>query len=225
VSGAAGWAFLVARGTRKGYRAVLAPDFLVTNRRHDLLTERVGGTASDASTTIEHIADEAVGDLTVTYRVEQARADELAEAQNHDGQDVLLDQHGRPLELLYGLVTTAPVTVGRDDLRRARAEAVDSYRQFLADEDSADVQSSAAFRLSEAVPVRAVAKTPPTPATTSSARLPMHAPEEPRHLARGGMVPSRSSRRHTRLGPALLAGVLAFLIIVWLAVDLLWSYM
>ena len=141
-----GWPFLVARGVRKGYRTILAPDFLVQGRRHTLLAERVGGSASEGRTSVEHVTDEVSGLLTVTYRVEPALADELIDGPPHDGQHALLDQHGRPLELLYGLVTTSSATVGDRDLRHARDEAVSSYRRFLAD-DTTDVQQSASIVL------------------------------------------------------------------------------
>jgi len=38
-----GWAFLVARGRRKGYRSVLVPDFLAESNEYGILGETVGG--------------------------------------------------------------------------------------------------------------------------------------------------------------------------------------
>jgi hypothetical protein len=210
-----GWAFLVARGTRKGYRAVLAPDFLVRNRRHILLAERIGGTASNGPTSTERISDEVFGDLTVTYRVEPAAASELG-GSLQDGQDVLLDQHGRPLELLYGVVTTAPVSAGGHDMARARAEATDSYRLFLAHEEAADVQPSASFPLREAVPVPAGPQTPPTqaiahpteppPTTVPPVTSPVRA------VPAGGRRPR--APHLPRYLPALLVGLLLLLLVV-----------
>lgn len=153
-----GWSFLVARGTRKGYRSVLAPDFMVQDRRHDLLVEQVGGSAAEGQTAVQHLVDDVLGNLTITYRVEPALADELTNGGTAHGQPVLLDEHSRPLELMYGLVTTSRVRAGDRDMTHARGEAVASYRRFLADEDGVDVQESAPLPLLDSVPVA-----PPTP--------------------------------------------------------------
>lgn len=38
-----GWAFIVARGRRQGYRSVLVPDFLAESKEYGVLGETVGG--------------------------------------------------------------------------------------------------------------------------------------------------------------------------------------
>jgi hypothetical protein len=67
----------------------------------------------------------------------------------HPTDDPLTDQHGRPLDLLYGFVSRGTVAheVDEADLRSAEDEALDAYRRFLADENGSGVQTSNAFTL------------------------------------------------------------------------------
>jgi hypothetical protein len=160
----------------------------------------------------------------VTYRVEPAVAAGLAEPGMQDGRAVLLDQHGRPLELLYGLVTTAPVRAGDADLLRARAEAVASYRRFLADEDGGGVRSSAPFTMREAVPVRRgavpVPAGPRTVRASGTAVSPAPSPEADLPVA-VDPVPVAPVGRDRAPGDlargvfALLAALLAVLVALW----------
>jgi hypothetical protein len=154
------WPFLVARGRRVGYRVVLAPDFLVRNREHDLLAEYVGaGPAGPGGQSVVEVPSTGFGPLVVTYREEPAAAAELLPGSE---SDILRDRHGRPLELLYGVVTgSPPEPVDGGDLATARAAAIEAYRRFLADEEGADVQPSAGFTV-DAVP--------PEPGITEVAR-------------------------------------------------------
>jgi hypothetical protein len=217
----AGWAFLVARGTRKGYRTVLAPDFLVQDRRHTLLAEQVGSATSDDRTTRQHITDEMLGHLTVTYRVEPALTAELVDSPTHDGNEVLLDQHGRPLELLYGVVTTTPVSAGGHDMARARTEALISYRRFLADEENTDVQPSRLFILDEAMPIAEAITTPALPAVVAMQRpegVEVPAPVPPRAVLSADREHTREYR--ARRPHALVLGLLTVLLLLAVAAGL-----
>ncbi len=104
---ATGWAFLVARTPTRGYRLLLVPD-----RDWAGLVERHVAPGADGV--------HAVGHLTVvsaTHRVDR------------------LDEHGRPMDLVYGFATEAPLaTVASEDLEVARARALDAYRRAVADE-------------------------------------------------------------------------------------------
>jgi len=135
------WPFLVARGRRVGYRVVLAPDFLVHNRQHHLLAEHVGaGPTGPGGRSVVEVPATGFGPLVVTYREEPAGAAELLPG---SAPDTLRDRHGRPLELLYGVVTAGPPEPVDDrDLAEARDAAIEAYRRFLADEEGADVQPS-----------------------------------------------------------------------------------
>lgn len=138
------WPFLVARGQRLGYRVVLAPDFLVRTRQHDLLAEYVGaGPAGPGGQSVVEMPSPEFGPLVVTYREEPAAAAELVPGSE---TDTLRDRHGRPLELLYGVVTGIPsAPVDGSDMAQARAAAIEAYRRFLADEEGADVQPSPGY--------------------------------------------------------------------------------
>jgi hypothetical protein len=229
VNSVPGWAFLVARGARNGYRAVLAPDFLVSERRHGLLTERVRGTEPDTATAVERITDrDGSTALTVTYRVEPAPAAELASVAGLD--DVLLDEHGRPLEMLYGLVTTRPMSAGDQDMARARAEAIHSYRRFLTDEEGVAVQPSAPFALTEAAPVAPDPGTPPAMPVGAPPAAPVGAPPQPsaRPVQESWRVPAAPHRarpaghvisRGVALAVALLAVLIGAVVVPLLIPD------
>jgi hypothetical protein len=135
-----GWSFLVARGRRLGYRPVLAPDFVVQRGLQHVLWESAGGDPDGGVQRFE-LDLPGVGPLTLVYEIEQPEAREL------DGD--ALDVHGRPLEILYGIVSRHRLAGRLDagDLRAARREALDNYRRFLAGEDGFDVASSRRFRL------------------------------------------------------------------------------
>lgn len=138
------WPFLVARGRHVGYRVVLAPDFLVRTRQHNLLAEHIGAEpTSPGGQSVVEVPSPEFGPLVVTYREEPAAAAELVPGSE---TDTLRDRHGRPLELLYGVVTgIPPAPVDGRDMAQARAAAIEAYRRFLADEEGADVQPSPGF--------------------------------------------------------------------------------
>jgi hypothetical protein len=148
--GGVGWTFLVARGRHQGFRPVLAPDFLVRADRQHLLSERVGADGTGSGEASLTRIDDEQDPLTVSFRVEPATADMVDGAEaGRDG--VLTDRHGRPLELLYGVVTRGrTAVVGEADLDAAREEALASYRRFRSDEKGFAVQASLGRVLQEA---------------------------------------------------------------------------
>jgi hypothetical protein len=189
------WPFLVARGRSVGYRVVLAPDFLVRARKHHLLAEHVGAgpAGPDGRSTVE-VPTTGFGPLVATYREEPADAAELLPGSE---PATLRDRHGRPLELLYGVVTAGrPEPVDDRALAEARDAAIEAYRRFLADEEGAEVQ--------------------PSPAST-----PDGAPPRPQPVARPDRpVPARrpappawwNGRRWIATGAALVVVVVAVLV-------------
>jgi hypothetical protein len=176
-----GWAFLVARGRHKGFRTLLAPDFMVRAHRQYLLSERVGeDRAGSGETSVVRIDDEREP-LTISFRAEPAVA-EMINSAPADRDGVLTDRHGRPLELLYGIVTrghTGPV--GEGDLDLARAEALASYRSFRSDEDGFAVRAAKPRVLQEAPTVLmsgagASTRWPPPPEPVAQIVGPAEAP-------------------------------------------------
>jgi hypothetical protein len=144
-----GWAFLVAHGRRKGYRTVLAPDFLVEHNLHGLLSEYAVVDSSDASGRhAAEITNDEVGHLSLTFRAERLSSRDLYESTVTDA-DLVLDEYGRPLRFLYGIVAQhePPNGIDEHDLRRVRAEALTSYRLFLEDEETFQVAASRSFEL------------------------------------------------------------------------------
>jgi hypothetical protein len=161
-----GWPFLVARGRRRGYRTILAPSFLTERRLHGLLADSASSEQMDSARprTIELDGPE-VGRLMLVYRTEQVKA---AEVDGGRGNGLATDEHGRPLEILYGIVSRDGLdgSVDEDDLGAARTEALESYRRFLAEEDGfgVDVSDGFALRGTAAVPdVSGPPRRPPAP--------------------------------------------------------------
>jgi hypothetical protein len=190
-----GWPFLVARGRHKGYRTVLAPGFLVDLGLHDRLSEKTGGACSDMRRVELDIPQ--AGWLNVLYCSEPLHDTEL---NGRGGGEAATDEHGRPLELLYGIVTRAPLAQPLDQADRsaAREEALGSYRRFLAAEDSFGVESSRALALRTAV------QTP-----------------EPR-IAAADASPSFAGTSQASVRPALAAGIAVVLLGLALLAWQLW---
>ena len=133
------WPFLVARGRREGYRTLLAPEFLVTRDLHEQLAESSPSVPSGTLGRAE-LDRAGVGSLRLVYTTEDLTA---AMADGSDETKPLADEHGRPLEMLYGVVAREPLSeaIAAGDLQPARAEALDTYRTFLAGEKGFPVMS------------------------------------------------------------------------------------
>lgn len=200
-----GWSFLVARGRQRGYRTLLAPEFLTERDLHGRLSESTSGAQPGRILCIE-LECPGVGLLTVMYTTDSLRPADV----NGDGPaegGAPTDEHGRPLELLYGIVSRDRLSGDLDegDLQIARTEALHSYRRFLAAEDSFGVDTSRGFALrTEAVAAGALRRPVLDEAASAPPRL---AP------------PQRPARRRPALGAALAAGVLVAVVLLGL---LLW---
>jgi hypothetical protein len=168
------WSFLVARGRHRGYRTLLAPGFLTERRLHGLLSDSANGERMDASRAREvEVEGPEVGALTLVYRSEQVTEAEIGDGGEHD---LATDEHGRPLEILYGIVCRGRLRgrVDDDDLGSARREALESYRRFLAEEDGFGVDDSNAFALRGVTPAPEAPLPPPAPAPARRDRLVSH---------------------------------------------------
>ncbi len=207
-----GWTFLVARGRRKGYRSVLVPDFLTESNEYGILGETVGGDfPPSGSPRIESVSAPVAGVITLVYQtcrltyadLDEERSPENSTASNHATDDLITDEHGRPLDLLYGFVCRAPRIreTNEADLIAARTEALHVYRRFLADETGFTLELSKPFVLRSVTsgpekPSREI----PTPRTTTQPSRPPN--ESPPGAAAAHPLPSR---RRSRLNPIIVA--------------------
>jgi hypothetical protein len=197
-----GWPFLVARGRRRGYKTILAPDFLTERNLHGLLSQSSSGADlppdGSRSVVLEH---RDVGAMTAWYRTEQVSPADLAGSAGAV-QEAATDEHGRPLEILYGVVAQERVSgvVEHDDWSVARRAALRSYRRFLEREDDFGVDASAAFALHGVG----------GPKTTRPAA------ERPRHPLPARAAAAGPRRRSRHLGMVVAAGALA-LAVAWIA--------
>ncbi|HEX8157671.1 MAG TPA: branched-chain amino acid ABC transporter substrate-binding protein [Solirubrobacteraceae bacterium] len=160
-----GWAFLVARGRHASYRTVLAPDFLVDLGRHVVLAESLRGSGVVAGGLhVVTLPDGGFGQATAHYTVNRVtHADIDGPGQ---GDELMTDEHGRPLEILYGVLTREPLNgaLAEEDLLAARVQALAAYRRFLDTEQEFAVERANASLLRPATPV----DPPPTPRRLAS---------------------------------------------------------
>ena len=141
-----GWPFLVARGRRKGYRVLLVPDLLADSNQHGLLAEAFSGGFSSAELPrVEAVAVAGIGPICCAYRTERLGETDPPGSPDHG----LLDEHGRPLQILYGLAcaTDGILDPNAADLDIARAAAFATYRRFLDDEAGFTPERSHSFAL------------------------------------------------------------------------------
>ncbi|WP_433017291.1 hypothetical protein [Kribbella sp. CA-294648] len=209
-----GWAFLVARGRRRGYQSLLMPDFLVQSNEYGVLGQTASGDSpADGEPRVAELTGLAAGDVTFVCVTERLTPADL------EGSPVagpVTDEFGRPLELLYGFACRGAVGLEIDaaDLGAARAEALRTYQRFLADESGFAVVSSQAFVLrsrttlaqqQQPVLEPAPAFDPPAPyllETPAGQAVPVHHQPVP---------------RKSRLAPLLAgAGIVAVSLIAWL---------
>jgi hypothetical protein len=136
-----GWTFLVARGRQQGYQALLVPDFLAESNEYGVLDQATGGESAVGITPIPGLA---AGDVVLVYRSERLGDGDLGWLSGP-----VTDQFGRPLELLYGFVLRGGgiSEVDNADLATARAEAIATYRRFLAAESAFEREISRPFVL------------------------------------------------------------------------------
>jgi hypothetical protein len=153
---AQGYAFLVARGRHTGFRTLLAPGFLVESDLHHVLAESTGASGAVSGEVRVVEVDSAVGPFSVGYASEPVARAEI-EPPGADGAEPLEDEHGRALEIVYGVVCRdeLPSRLDAGDLRTAREQALRRYRAFLVDEGEQRVEPSAPFALCGAASRRA----------------------------------------------------------------------
>jgi hypothetical protein len=149
VQSTTGWAFLVARGRDRGYRSILVPDFLAEGGERSVLTESLDADVDSAGPPrILPLKAGRAGPITVVYRSHRMTPADLTDAAvDASVGQLVTDQHGRPLDLLYGFVSRTPgiSTVRECDLATAKRLALDVYRDFLGDEAGFRTSTSHAY--------------------------------------------------------------------------------
>jgi murein DD-endopeptidase MepM/ murein hydrolase activator NlpD len=203
-----GWAFLVARGRRTGYRTVLAPRFLLDANLHHVLAQSTGAiTDGMPSNRMIEIDNARVGPLSIGHTSEQlTRAD--IEAAGLAADELLTDEHGRPLEIIYGVVSRDRFDgpLDAEDLRVARTYALQSYRTFLADEERHTTDAAPAFELRTRTVGPAAASVADEPTKTDRSRSGRRLrPSSPR---RARWAPSRRAIALAIIPVAVAAGAL-----------------
>src|SRR4051812_36532744 len=98
------WPFLVARGRERGYRTLLAPDFLVAERGYGVLDDSVVPDPEEDRASVITVVTSTGRALTVAHATHVVTAADLAEPGTEAGEREPRDRHSRPLQLIYGFV-------------------------------------------------------------------------------------------------------------------------
>lgn len=138
---AQGWPFLIARGRQRGYSVLLAPRFLLAEGDYGFLEQATGAVRESAPVQAGVAISQRGRRLGLVWSEHRVTAEDLSDTEDP------YDEHSRPLLLLYGFVcadtaVSAPHGAGLDHARRV---ALDTYRQFLTDENGFTTQPSAPF--------------------------------------------------------------------------------
>jgi hypothetical protein len=149
-----GWPFLVAPGRRRDHTTIVAPRILVEQLDYGVLEEQ----ASPGPPR--------------TVQARSARGRRLFIVYWTEPVPDVRDEHGRPLRMIYGIVSfDGPPSAAVDADRQAARDAVrPAYRAFLADEDGHAVVPSAPFPLHAPAALAAPGAAEPVAAPVGSAR-------------------------------------------------------
>jgi hypothetical protein len=216
VQSTTGWAFLVARGRDRGYRSILVPDFLAESGERSVLTESLDADVDSAGPPrILPLKAGRAGPITVVYRSHRMTPADLADAAfDASAGQLVTDQHGRPLDLLYGFVSRAPgISAVRElDLATAKRLALDVYRDFLSDEAGFRTSTSRAYPV-QVEAERADSQPPPVPPYQPA---PVPVPPPP-HAAEPAAAPTSRDHVIAILVAAAVVGVIVIAVLAtWL---------
>ncbi|MDH2427453.1 hypothetical protein [Sphaerisporangium sp. TRM90804] len=142
------WPFLVARGRRRGYRVLLAPDFLVARRAHGALDGSVAPGAPGSRPAVTRLTEGVDPPLTVVHATHLLTAADLTDPGALPADREPRDENSRPLHLVYGFTCAGDMAAGDvdgADLRLCLETALGTYRRFLADEERFAVEPGHGF--------------------------------------------------------------------------------
>lgn len=209
-----GWAFLVARGRRRGYQSLLMPDFLVQSNEYGVLGQTASGDfPSEGAPKISRLNGLAAGDVTLAYVTRRLTP---ADLEGSPAAGPVTDEFGRPLDLLYGFVCRGADILNLDeaDLAAVRAEALQTYQHFLADESGFALASAHPFVLRSTTAPMQQPVPEPTPLVNAPASYLLETPAEQATPAHQPPVPRRPTRTPVLAG----AGIIVISLIAWLAI-------
>jgi len=131
------WPFLIGRTRNHGHRIIVIPEFMTDPVDAAALRDATGIIAQTPDAPIlREVQALALGPVSVVYRSFLPRGCQYG----LDGDDLLIDDHGRPIRLTEGLILRRPETGVRElgitqaDLDRAHAEVTGAYQAFWSQE-------------------------------------------------------------------------------------------
>jgi hypothetical protein len=173
------WPFLIGRSKHRGYRVVVAPEFLHGKTALAALQAAARGPATPPGTARLRAIEFADGQLSLVCRVFTAHLSDYG----LDGAELFTDDLGRRIELTEGLVlrcdvrTSERLSIAPADLERAHAAVAGQFRQFWREEGT--------FRVGACAPLPVADRAAAARSRPAAARPPSG--------------PAQASRRHRRL--------------------------
>jgi hypothetical protein len=166
-----GWAFAVSAGRRRDYTVIAAPDFMVDAGAHGALADVAAPTPAEQPPRVTTM--QAAGQRwNLAYRTKVVDADDLTRGTETGASEPdtgrLLDEHGRPLRLIYGFVCSQDIaSVDASDLERAHRSVRAALTALLGEEEGFRSRRTAAF------PLRSGLRPPPgEPASAVTIQMP-----------------------------------------------------
>lgn len=183
------WPFLIGRGVTTGNRLLLVPDYL--NGDAVELLDNVSAPPAGSERSVS-VVD--VGGATVVHEARLVDCGDLIAGGDRTGDELLRDEHGRPIRVLYGFVVPDGEVedIDHDDLARSWDHAVDVYRCFHGNESGFEVQRS------RPIPAHSIIgeRTPVVPAPlVGRTDPPVREQGEPTELGSEGRCATSSGRR------------------------------
>jgi hypothetical protein len=138
------WPFLFGRGRTVDYRPILVPAFLAEKNGRSLLSiiGKDAEVTEPGHAAWRRIDSERLGPLLVVFRVIRPRERDVARPGSQP-DDFLLDQFGRPLTLVAGVITQNEYTPGVAStaslLNTASAVLIPAFQEFWANDDEASL--------------------------------------------------------------------------------------
>lgn len=213
-----GGPFLISRGSSVGYQVVAAPGELIEGDRASNLISAVAGDAPEPVVTeIDLGGGEMMQAVYLSRRLTQG---DLAPGSGCPSPAApVLDEHGRPIEALYGFVLMGAFDLdpSRHDLDHCWAAVTPTLRAFFAHETSWAIEPTERFDLETTTTVRPPVA--PQPVRAEPERPPGQVVPPPAGRPPGQVVPPPA--RRPRVAP--VAAAVGLLLVVVLAIRLVRS--
>lgn len=146
-----GWPFIVGRGRTVGNRPLLAPTFLAEQGE----TSRLGRLPTPHGEALSIVRQQLTcgRSIAIAYKERKVTTDAIGRTVDGSTGHPLLDEHSRPIRVLFGIVLDDLdlVDLSETDLMAAWAHSMSTYRSFLEREHEFETVLSGPIRLTSTI--------------------------------------------------------------------------